>query len=283
VRSYLEPSILNYPGYNRRLSHFTDDCMCLIFIAHRACPDYPLVIAANRDEYHSRPTAVARFWSDAPEILAGRDLEAHGTWLGLHRNGRFAALTNYRDPRPAIPAAPTRGLLVSDFLCSQDPALVYLEQLARKGSRYNGFSLLVHDGETLACYCNREGVLQRLSSGIHGLSNRVINTPWPKVASGRSELATHLEAGAPRPQVLFDLLANRTPAPESELPDTGVGPERERQLSPRFILGAQYGTRSSTVLTINRQGHVEFIERSFDAEGVLGGEVSFRFDARVPE
>jgi len=265
-------------GYNGATCVLTHDDMCLIFIAHHASSDYPLVIAANRDEYHHRATQVADFWTDAPQILGGRDLEAGGTWLGIHRNGRFAALTNYRESRPANSQAPSRGLLVSDFLHGRETALSHLQQLARTGSRYNGFSLLVHDGETLACYSNREGVPQAITTGIHGLSNRVLDTPWPKVTTGKAELQQQLATGALREEDLFALLGDARPAADRALPDTGIGLERERQLSPRFILGAEYGTRCATLLSVDRQGHARFIERSYDPAGQSLGEVRYDFE-----
>jgi len=252
--------------------------MCLILIAHQAVPDYPLVVAANRDEFHRRATSVAGYWADAPEILAGRDLEAGGTWMGVHRNGRFAALTNYREPGVALPGAPSRGELVSNFLRGRQPALAYLEQLAGTANRYNGFTLLVHDGENLACYCNREGAPQVVAAGIHGLSNRVLDTPWPKVAAGRRELQERLAGGRPRTEALFELLDDRLVAPDRELPDTGVGLERERTLSARFILGAEYGTRCSTLLLSDRWGHARLIERSYDSTGESLGDVHYEFD-----
>ncbi len=256
--------------------------MCLIFIAHRVCPEYPLVIAANRDEYHQRATQAAHLWPDMPEILAGRDLVARGTWMGLRRNGRFAAITNYRDPGKMIPDAPSRGWLVSDFLNSQAPAGEYLEGLREQGLRYNGFSLLVHDGDNLACYCNREGGIQYPDSGVHGLSNRVLDTPWPKVVSGRRAFTILLSAGTLQPEAIFSLLTDRTYAEDAELPDTGIGRARERLLSPRFIQGAEYGTRSSTLLSIDRRGHAQLMERSYDAGGELLGEVSYALDLEYP-
>ncbi len=258
--------------------------MCLIFIAHQAHSDYPLVVAANRDESHQRRTQAAQFWTDEPELLAGRDLEAQGTWMGVHRgSGRFAAITNYRGPSVNLTNPPSRGSLVSSFLRGSDRALDFLQRLSDQGSQYNGFSLLVHDGKTLASYCNREGQPQELSPGVYGLSNRVVNTPWPKVVSGRQELSTQLAEGPPNSQDLFAILTNRQPAADSELPETGIGKEREKQLSPRFILGDEYGTRSSTILIINQHGHAQFDERSYDTDGSLHTEVNFTFDLNVTQ
>ncbi len=252
--------------------------MCLIFIALRSTSQFPLLVAANRDEYHTRATRPAEFWDEAPDILAGRDLEAGGTWLGINRNGRFAALTNYREGLPANPNAPSRGLLVSHFLRSQDSAIGYLEDLALTGSEYNGFSLLAYDGNALASYCNREGPPQTVSDGIHGLSNRVLDTPWPKVTAGKSALQKQLLAGPPDEADLFALLTDTEIAAQGTLPDTGIGRERERLLSPRFILGPEYGTRCSTLLSIDRQGHARFNERSYDAGANCTAQVRYDFD-----
>jgi len=252
--------------------------MCLIFIAHRAHRDYPLVVAANRDESHHRGTQVAQFWAEEPDLLAGRDLEAQGTWMGVHRNGRFAAITNYRGPSLNLVNPPSRGSLVSSFLRGSATALDFLQRLSDQGSQYNGFSLLVHDGKSLASYCNREGQPQVLSPGVYGLSNRVVDTPWPKVVCGRQELTEQLAVGPPNSQDLFGILTNSKPAADAELPDTGIGMEREKQLSPRFILGDEYGTRSSTVLIINQRGHAQFAERSYDVKGSLQTEVQFAFE-----
>ena len=261
--------------------------MCLIFIAHQAHRDYPLVVAANRDESHFRSTQAAHFWVDVPDLLAGRDLEAQGTWMGVHRNGRFAAITNYRannrGQNQRLTNPPSRGLLVSSFLQSDDSALGFVETLSSQGPTYNGFSLLVHDGKTLASYCNREGQPEVLKSGVYGLSNRVVNTPWPKLVSGRTELSKQLAAGPPHSQDLFALLSDRKPAKDSELPNTGIGLEREKQLSSRFILGTDYGTRSSSVLMIDQQGHAQFDERSYDADGSLQTEMNFTFDLNVTQ
>jgi len=254
--------------------------MCLIYIAHRVDPFYRLVVAANRDELHARPSAPAHWWDDAPGILAGRDLEAGGTWMGISRSGRFAALTNYRDPAHRAPGARSRGLLVSGFLRSGAPALAWLEEVAGEGDRYDGFSLLVHDGDTLAFYSNRGGEPEPVPPGVHGLSNHLLDSPWPKVEQGKLELLGLLSRGTPTPGALRGLLDRREPADEAELPDTGVGAARERWLSPRFILGAQYGTRSSTALIVDAGGEVVLRERSFDAAGEARGDAvhSFRIE-----
>ena len=250
--------------------------MCLILIAHGAHPDFPLVIAANRDEYYQRPTARAGFWQDHPHILAGRDLECMGTWLGVTRGGRFAALTNYRDPRERKTDAPTRGRLVSDFLASDREPREYLEQVAIEAPRYNGFNLLAGDIDGVFYFSSRSGSVQRMSPGIHGLSNHLLDTPWPKVTLGKQRLQAAL-ADEPSAETLLDLLHDREPAQKGELPDTGVGMELERVLSPALIVSPQYGTRASTAVLFGEDGSVGFTERTILPGGGTGPTVSLCF------
>ena len=242
--------------------------MCIILIAYQAHREYPLVIAANRDEAYVRPTAPAAFWHDEPDILAGRDLEQGGTWLGLRRNGRVAAVTNFREGLPKREAPRSRGALVSGFLTGSDPPAPYMDRVQRASADYNGFILIAGDLETLYWYSNRGPAPAPIAPGVHGLSNHLLNTPWPKirrskeiVASLLSETEVELAAG------LFELLADRSIAPDHELPETGVGLQRERELSPVFIAGDRYGTRASTVLLLHRDGSVFFCEKSFGPEG----------------
>ena len=250
--------------------------MCLILIAHGAHSEFPLVIAANRDEYYQRPTARAAFWQDHPHILAGRDLECMGTWLGVTRGGRFAALTNFRDPRERKTDAPSRGRLVSDFLVSDQEPREYLENVAMQAQRYNGFNLLAGDIDGVFYFSSREATVQKLSPGIHGLSNHLLDTPWPKVARGKQRLQAAL-AGEFDAEVILDLLHDREPAPEGELPDTGVGADLERVLSPALIVSPQYGTRASTAVLFGEDGSVSFAERTILPGGNTGPTVTLRF------
>ncbi len=253
--------------------------MCLILIACGAHPHFPLVIAANRDEYYRRPTAQAAFWADHKHILAGRDLECMGTWLGVTRSGRFAALTNFRDPRERRTDAPSRGHLVRDFLVSIEDPRTYLEGIREGAARYNGFNLLAGDGSGVFCYSNRESTVQALSPGIHGLSNHLLNTPWPKVVRGKQRLQQALTlTRAPEADELLDLLDDREPAEEWTLPDTGIGVERERMLSPALIVSPEYGTRASTALLFGGDGSVSFAERTILPGGAPGPTVSLRFN-----
>lgn len=250
--------------------------MCLILFAYRAHPRYTLVVAANRDEWFRRPTAPAGLWSDRPEVFAGRDLEQGGTWFGVSRSGRFSALTNFREPSAHRDDAPSRGKLVSDFLVGRVATAGYLASLAAAGARYNGFSLLAWDGTALGYYSNRESNARDLAPGVYGLSNHLLETPWPKVRHGRARLAELLEREF-TPEDLLAMLDNTAAAPDEELPHTGVGLEWERKLSPMRILAGEYGTRCSTALRIGDDGVVEFAERSYDASGGVTGTVAERF------
>lgn len=250
--------------------------MCLILIAHGAHSDFPLVIAANRDEYYQRPTARAAFWQDQPHILAGRDLECMGTWLGVTRGGRFAALTNFRNPRERKTDAPSRGQLVSDFLASDREPREYLEDVAIEAPRYNGFNLLAGDIDGIFYLASRTGSVQQLSPGIHGLSNHLLDTPWPKVERGKQRLQAAL-ADEPDTESLLNLLDDRESAVESALPDTGIGTAMERVLSPALIVSPQYGTRASTAVLFGEDGSVSFAERTILPGGNTGATVSLRF------
>jgi uncharacterized protein with NRDE domain len=250
--------------------------MCLILFAHRAHPAHRLVVAANRDEWFRRPTAPAAFWVDAPEIFAGRDLEHRGSWLGVTTTGRFAAITNFRDPGSHRPDAPSRGQLVSDFLRSNAAPASYLERLRPDAASYNGFSLLVGDGASLCFLSNREGEVRSLAPGIYGLSNSLLDVPWPKVRLGKERLAGQLGARVDT-DTLLTLLDDTRTAPDAELPQTGVSSEWERKLSAVRIVADGYGTRSSTALVIGAEGEVSVAERSFDERGREQSTVRQRF------
>lgn len=252
--------------------------MCLILLAYYSHPEYPLVIAANRDEAYARMAAPAAFWGDHPHLHAGRDLEKGGTWLGITRAGRIAAVTNYRAGYAPGDAPRSRGELVSHFLLGNDNAAEYLAQVAAHGSEYSGFSLIAGNLDALYFLSNRGGSVERVSRGVHGLSNHLLDTPWPKVERGKCVLQNLLGAGeAELAAGLFDFLAERTTAGDQALPDTGVGPQRERELSPAFISGERYGTRASTLVLVDSNGGVLFRERSFGAGGCALGEACSRF------
>ena len=257
--------------------------MCLILLAWRAHPEYPLIFAGNRDEAYERPSATADFWSDAPDIYGGRDLDKGGTWLGLTRSGRFAAVTNYRDGPPRKPAPLSRGDLAAAFLRGTDEPENYLRTVAPDGDRYGGYSLLVGNLDSLHYLSNRGRGIEKITAGAHGLSNHLLDTPWPKIRLGKQRLTALLEAGeAKLVDGLFDALADRTPAPDNELPESGIGLQRERELSPAFIAGERYGTRASTVVLISRRNEVTHIERHFGPLGQPSGpETRRRFALQV--
>ena len=240
--------------------------MCLVLLALNFHPDYRLILAANRDEFFSRPTAPAAFWDDAPDLLAGRDLKNGGTWLGVTRTGRIAAVTNYRDPRHQKQDAPSRGLLVTMFLTGTMSAKEYMAFLGREGAAYNGFNLIFGEPGRLCFFSNRDSRPRNLEPGVHGLSNHLLDTPWPKVRNGMEAMA-HVVAGkeAIPQEELFSILADRTIARDDLLPDTGVGIELERFLSPLFISSPLYGTRSSSIILIDHDSRVLFIERTFNS------------------
>ena len=240
--------------------------MCLIVLAWQARADLPLVVAANRDEWRERPTEPARWWPDHPDLLAGRDLQAGGTWMGITRAGRFAAVTNFRDPSDKRSTARSRGGLVTDFLLGQLAPQAFLAALASHAGEYNGFNLIVGDGQSLWYFGSREGEGRAIEPGVHGLSNHLLDEPWPKVVRGRMAMQEALRDRDPAPR-LFDALADGNGAPDDALPDTGVGIAWERRLASPLITGADYGTRSSTVVTVAGDGTIRFEERTLAADG----------------
>lgn len=240
--------------------------MCIIFIAFEARRDYPLILAANRDEFYNRPTAPAGWWEDDPEIFAGRDLAGGGTWLGVTRSGRFAAVTNYRDPA-AKSGTVSRGNLVADFLRGDRPAGEYLEGVRERAGEFSGFNLLAGEmskaRRELFYYSNRGDEIRGLGAGIYGLSNHLLDTPWPKVAGGKARFEGLVGGNDLDKEGFFDLLGDRALAADDALPVTGVGLEIERVLSAIFIKTPGYGTRCSTLLTFDREMRFELDERVF--------------------
>ncbi|MGH7509133.1 MAG: NRDE family protein [Gemmatimonadales bacterium] len=255
--------------------------MCLVLTALDFHPEYSVIVAANRDEFYDRPTAPAEFWADAPSVLGGRDLQAGGTWLGIDRGGRLAAVTNYRQGQRESSAPRSRGRLVSDFLTSEIGPLEHMERIRSEAGLYNGFNLIAGDAGGLFYYSNREGRVRSLAPGVYGLSNHLLDTPWPKVATTKSAFDTLLNGGASELTAdLFALLSDRNRPADALLPSTGVGPQWERLLSSAFIASDNYGTRSSTVVMVGRDGRIVFVERAFGPGGAPGGEA--RFETRVP-
>lgn len=249
--------------------------MCLIALAWQAHPEFPLVLVANRDEYFHRPTGVAHWWSAPAPMLAGRDLQAGGTWLGVTAEGRFAALTNYRDPTQNADGRSSRGELVVEALTHPAPSS-WREGLAERSAQYNPFNLLVGSSDALHVFESTTRQLTRVSPGVHGLSNHLFNTPWPKLVQARAALTDALPRFS-SPRDLIALLRDDHPSPDDALPATGVPLEWERALSSCFIKAPGYGTRSTSVIAIDRTGHCEFIEQTWDEHGAPAGRVEQRF------
>ena len=257
--------------------------MCLIAFAWNVHPDYRLVVAANRDEWHDRPAAPAAWWSDHPHILAGRDLKAGGTWMGVTRGGRFAAITNFRDPGDRKSTARSRGELVTAFLLGDESPAAFLAATKKVAFDYNGFNLIVADGNSLAYFGSSDGEIEILAPGVYALSNHTLNEPWPKVKLARSALGAALQAemsGNARQMAIYALLSNDTVAPDDTLPNTGVGIEWERMLSPALIVTEKYGTRASSILSIANNNVVSFDEHTRTIDGSVSHIAKFDFELR---
>ncbi len=265
--------------------------MCLLVAGLGVHPRYPFVFAGNRDEFHERPTRAAHWWpaQDAgPDgVLGGRDLVAGGTWLGLNRQGRFATVTNYRQGGEAQEATHSRGKLITDFITGEHTRKQFAKVLDRDADQYAGFNLLFGSLDprtaplTMAHFSNRGPRHTALTPGIHTLSNRHLNTPWPK-AQRLQQAMTRILQGELATEQLFDMLADRTRAPDDQLPDTGLSPMWEQLLSSPFIVSDAYGTRACTVILVRDDGHVRFIERSFNPLAECTDEQVFEFTLETP-
>jgi uncharacterized protein with NRDE domain len=251
--------------------------MCLVVVAWRDSARFPCVIAANRDEFHARPAAAAQWWPTEPKILAGRDLSAGGTWLGVTRAGRFAALTNFRDPEQRRVGAPSRGALVTDILQSKGDVAETLSRLRATSAAYNAFNIIFSDGERLGIYESVRGAGRELGPGIYGLSNHLLDTPWPKVETAKSRLSRML-ADVTDTGAALALLRDDTQAPDERLPSTGVGLSWERLLSSAFVRAPDYGTRSSTLVRIDQRRRAWFDEWTWDSAGAQIGTTNFQFE-----
>ena len=249
--------------------------MCLVLIAFHVRRDWPLIVAANRDEFHSRPTQEASWWPDQPNIIAGRDLQAGGTWLGVHRNGRFATVTNFRGALPRRSTLRSRGHLVADFLLDDMDPMNYLQSV--DGDAYAGFNLLVGDGSGLGYLSNRGGGIRELDAGIYGLSNATLDAPWDKVERSKARLNALFEQERVNEPQLLRLLSDREKGPVEEVRNHELGFALEHALTAPFIVTPDYGTRCSTVVSADGAGRWRFIERRFDAGGTNVGESRFSF------
>lgn len=252
--------------------------MCILFIAVNQHPKYPLIIAANRDEFHQRPTQASHFWERHPNMLAGKDLSAGGTWMGINKAGRIAALTNIRAPGKERENAISRGELVANYLTQGQSSEEYLLQLQNTHENYNGYNLLFGSLDNLQVYNSFENTSYGLINGVYGLSNASLNSPWPKLDAGRKALADYCrQSGELHYQHLFELLMNDVAANDEDLPKTGVPIDWERKLSSIFITSAEYGTRSSTVLLVDTNRQCLWEERTFDPEANLLEQKEFSF------
>jgi uncharacterized protein with NRDE domain len=259
--------------------------MCLLLIAWKSHPRYRLVLAGNRDEFHDRAATPLNWWPDDPRILAGRDLKAGGTWLGVARSGRFGVVTNYRDLQAPVEGAPSRGTLIPRYLTGATSPKEFLDDLRGAALRYSGFNLLAGGSRALYYFSNRGPKTPTvLAPGIYGLSNHLLDTPWPKLARTRSRFTTLLGNAEMVTEELFAVLADREPAPPEGLPSTGLPADWERVVSSPFIVNERYGTRCSSVLLVERNGRTLLHERRFDAAGMQSGTSRFEFaSTEVPE
>ncbi len=252
--------------------------MCLVVLAIGQSNQYPLILAGNRDEFHARPTQKADWWPDKPDVVGGRDLQAGGTWLALHRNGRFATVTNYRDAEPVSAKFRSRGHLVTEFIESDQPPLDYLEAI--DGPSYAGFNLIVGDGDETAYLSNRGAKPSKLRVGLYGLSNALLDAPWDKVERSKRALSTLLDSDTVNETTLLRLLDDRAVGPIEEVDAKRLGFATAHAITAPFIVTPEYGTRCSTVVIADRSGRWRMTERRFDAQGVSIGESQFTFASR---
>ena len=242
--------------------------MCLILLSHKSHKKYKLILAANRDEFYERPTLPMQWWENNDGVLAGIDQDKHGTWMGISKNGRFAALTNYRQMPITEKFDSSRGFLVSEFLTSDISRKEYMEQLKSCAASYDGYNLLFGDVENISYFSNKGAETAELEPGIYGLSNHLLDTPWPKVEASKGRLQKIVEKDDVDTSSLFETMENTDFGQDSDLPDTGVGLELERILSAAFIKSPDYGTRCSTVLLVDWDNNVTLEERSYVPEAL---------------
>jgi len=251
--------------------------MCLVVFAWKVHPEYRLVLAANRDEFHKRPARELHWWPDYPGLLAGRDLQAGGSWLAVSKAGRFATVTNYREQPGQRRGLRSRGEIVSNFVSSNAPLESFVSSL--EGDDYAGFSLLAADREELWYVSNRGDAALRLSPGVYGLSNATLDTPWTKLVRSRDALRALVNADAIDETALFRMMADRTPAANTDVEAGSLPFALARTLTAPHIVSAEYGTRCCTTLTWSQAEVISVSERRFDAAGNSSGDSRFRFVA----
>ena len=244
--------------------------MCLIVFSYRESAEWPLVLVANRDEFHGRPTLPLAPWEDHPEVLGGRDLQAGGGWLAATTNGRLAAVTNYRDPRSSDPTRKSRGDLLRGFLVGGEESAEFAGRLPETARHYNMMNLIFGSPEDLYWYGSRTGTVRKLEPGLYGLSNAELDDPWPKVTRAKAALDALLSQGNLETEALMNIMRDTTQSADHDLPHTGLPLEIERLVSSVFITSEKYGTRATTVLTVSRDRSLSITERSFGPNGVLG-------------
>lgn len=249
--------------------------MCIIFLAVRQHEDYPLILLANRDEYRNRPTAPLNYWQESAQILAGKDLQGGGTWLGVNRSGKLAALTNIRNLAMHQPGRVSRGQIIKNYLVKEQNDEEYLTELARTPMHYNPYNLILGTIDHLFAYNNLEQKVETIPSGIHGLSNASLNTPWPKIIRGKQLLEQQIRKRIDI-EALFQIMQDEQRPEEGELPDTGIGLPYERYLSAIFLTAPKYGTRSTSIILMDNNHQIDFYERSYLADGVFASEAKHR-------
>ena len=251
--------------------------MCLCFFSYKQHPEFELILIQNRDEFYLRPTEQAKFWGTLPDVLGGKDLKNGGMWLGMNRLGRIALVSNYRDPSLKKENANSRGILVRDYLFSCVSTKLYLERVLDELEKYNEFNLIAGDTENLFYLSSRLKKVQRIAPGFYGLSNHLLNTPWPKLSKGKSRLEKIISKEVFEHEQLFEIMHDNKKFPDDSLPSTGIDSKFEKELSSIFINTHKYGTRATTLVMIKRTGEVIFIEKSFGSSGEKIGEKQFQF------
>ena len=251
--------------------------MCLILFSWDNHPKYKLIVAANRDEFYARPTSPLAIWEDENHVIAGKDLNAGGTWLGISQRGKFTALTNYRDPENIRDDAPSRGDLTKNYLSEEKDQHTFYQEVAPRLQEYNGFNLLNGNMERLSYFNNQDKKLEEIGSGIYGLSNAFLDTPWPKVEKGKMKFQQAIDSESVQVDSLLGLLDDRAIAKDEDLPATGVPLEWERRLSAMHIVSENYGTCCSTIVLVDYDGNGEIIEKSYPVGGRKEQTLRFNF------
>ncbi len=250
--------------------------MCLIVLGRNIHPKYKLILVANRDEFYERPTQIAHQWEGPLKLLAGKDLEAGGTWIGINRVGHLAAVTNYRDPISYQKNKASRGQIPVNFLSEKMPAETYVEELSKQSGNFNGFNLLALDQESLVHYNNQNGNPSKLDDGIHAVSNATLNTPWPKVVRAK-ELFESVIGGNFSHDDLITMMGDDKTADPQDLPDTGIPKDLEEAVSAMCIRTEKYGTCSTTAISLSHDGEVQFTEKSYPVGKRIEGVKRFSF------